>query len=91
MPLFTQGVREIGFLGTTSPLGGSRKLAKKVAIKVSSGSRDTYGDVLCLSACYRATGPGIRRAGVVVSTITPSVLGFSEGGNENTGVLGVSS
>ncbi len=54
-------------------------MAKKVAIKVSSASRDTYADVLCLSACYLASGPGIRRAGVVVSTIRSAFSGSRRG------------
>src|SRR4028119_123401 len=55
--------------------------------------RDTYGDVPGLLARYRDAGPGIRRAkasGVLVSQSTIGVLGFSEGGNENAGVSGVS-
>ncbi len=55
--------------------------------------RDAYGDLPCLSARYRDAGPGIRCAeasGVLVSQSTIGVLGFSEGGNENAGVSGVS-
>ena len=59
----------------------------------SGTPKDTYGDVPGLLARYRDAGPSIRRAkasGVLVSQSTIGVLGFSEGGNENAGVLGVS-
>ena len=32
--------------------------------------RDSYGDKLCLSACYRDAEPGIRRAKVLASKTT---------------------
>ena len=59
----------------------------------SGTPRDTYGDVPGLLARYRDAGPSIRRAkasGVLVSQSTIGFLGFSEGGNENAGVSGVS-
>jgi hypothetical protein len=42
-----------------------KKFGSKIAANVSCGFEDAYGDARCLSACYRDTAPGIRRAKVI--------------------------
>jgi hypothetical protein len=73
--------------------GEFSEVRKKLREMCIEALRDAYGDLLCLLVLYRDTRPGIRGAevsGVLVSQSTISGLGFSEGGNEHAGALGVS-
>ena len=47
--------------------GHSPKFEQKVTKKCVEALRDAYGDVLCLSACYREPCPGIHTTDVLAS------------------------
>ena len=69
--------------------GNSPKFEQKVTKKCAEALRDAYGDVACLSACYRDAGPGIRAAEVLASKHDQRSQDLG-GGNEDAGGSGAS-